>query len=215
MATYSLGDVLRRGFGAGRRAVMGDTEVGEESARASGMPEAAGVRPDIFKILLEEKGRKERGETLDPYKQAALDLRAKGLELDAEKVRLQGEKAKADAEYKDKVLNYKKDWLAISVKNQANSDPAFKSLSQAALKAISLAKKTPEDEAIIAAWQQSMAEQGYDIAEVQDDPDWWSKIKSAVGMGGTTTKPAVKSPSAKSTTIPKSKAKSDPMGLGL
>ena len=201
-----MSDIVRA-MGSG---FTGQDTVPSSEARPAGLPEAAGVRPDIFKILLEEKGRKERGETLDPYKQAALDLRAKGLELDAEKVRLQGEKAKADSEYKDKVLNYKKDWLAISVKNQANSDPAFKSLSQAALKAISLNKKTPEDEAIIAAWQQSMAEQGYDIAEVQDDPGFWDKIKSAVGIGGATAKPA-----GRATPTPKSKAKSDPMGLGL
>jgi len=136
-------------------------------------------------------------------------------ELEAEKVRLQGEKAKADKEYKDKVLGFKKDWLAVSIKNQANRDPAFRSLSQAALKAISLNKKTPEDEAIISAWQQSMAEQGYDIAEVQEDPGFWDKIKSAVGMGGATARPAVKAPAGKPTTTPKSKAKSDPMGLGL
>ena len=190
-----ISDIVRA-MGSG---FTGQDTVPSSEARPAGLPEAAGVRPDIFKMLLEEKGRKERGEILDPYKQEALNLRSKGLDLDAEKVRLQGEKAKADADYRNKFLGYKKDWLSLIVKNRANTDYAFKSLSQAALKAMSLAEKTPEDEAIIAAWKQSMAKQEYNIAEVQDEPDFWDKIKSAVGMGGATAKPSVKTPASKST----------------
>jgi len=49
---YSFGEVLSNAFGSGRKAVMGDTEVGYDSAKAAGMPEAERARPDIFKMLL-------------------------------------------------------------------------------------------------------------------------------------------------------------------
>lgn len=187
---YGVGDVLLdilASASPGQR-----TSIGQ--AKRAGLPEAALQSPDIFKTLITERGKTERGEVYDPYKQGVLQLRAQGLKLDAEKLELQGKKAVADAAYRDKMLGYKKDWLSMSMKARAKTDPAFRSLSQAAIKALSLKDRTPEDEALIMSWREAMRKAGYDIEDIVDEPGFldWAKgaISETFGSGKDKPKPA-------------------------
>ncbi len=201
-----LSDILR-GIGSG---ISGRPTVPMYQAQAADMPEAAGVSPEIFQALMgERKAGLGREQSLG-IKEQELGLKEKTLGLQEERNKLASEKQKADDAYRNKMLGFKRDWLAVSIKHATQTDPAFGSLSQAAMKAIMAKDKTPEDVQLLNAWTYEMNKRGIDTSDIdfQNDPSIWETLKSAVGLGG---QPSPK-PTPKSS--PKTKGK-DSLGLGL
>ena len=193
-------------------------------AEKFGVPEAAGSTPDMFKQFISQKDKEGEGD----IKQRLMDVREENIRMMEKKNELTAAKAQADAKYRGDMLNYKKAYLGYTSRQEIVNNPAYKELSKAALNAMKVKDKTPEDIQILKAWSGATRvvgqKAGIDLSEYnpEEDPGFMDTIiggaKSLLDIGDSkpTTKPAgEKTEKSVSKKKPVKQSKEDPDGLGI
>ena len=206
-----LGDVLL-GMASG---ASGQRLTPMYQAQAAGMPEGAGVSPEIFRAMMGER----RASIPDQYKERAMGIREAGLGISQARLDFAKEQQVWREEVKADELKHKKQGLKSLINYRLRTEDKFGDSFKLMMEYNKRKDLTDDQRQFIQVFTNDLMQKSGlpygDINLIKDDPDYFESlvsgakeiISSITGGGKSKTKSAIKPVNSRSTSTPRPRGK--------
>jgi len=199
-----LGDVIlgiSEGFSKKPKVSMAE-------AQRAGLPEGAGVSPQIFQALMGER----RAGAPDPYKERAMAAREANVGLSQKRLDFAKEQQVAREEFQKQGLDLKRQGLKNIIDYRARTDPNFAGKLRVALELMKRKDLSADEQAFVQTFGFELTQQGdvtyEDIDIMRKDPTYFQRAMAGVKAGAKAVGGAL------GLTGKPKKGKKDSLGLG-